>query len=79
MSKLKIGDRVRVKNRPEWPAPPGYRFADAEGVVVPWVAWTETMEDFGDYTMVRLEKTGEGAREFIGKSEFFLTKYLEKI
>jgi hypothetical protein len=33
MNNFKVGDRVRIKDRTDWPAPPGYRLANAEGVV----------------------------------------------
>jgi hypothetical protein len=33
MSKIKTGDVVKIKDRPDWPSPPGYRLANAEGAV----------------------------------------------
>jgi hypothetical protein len=33
MSKISIGDTVRLKDRPDWPSPPGYRLANSEGAV----------------------------------------------
>jgi hypothetical protein len=33
MADIKIGERVRIKDRPDWPTPPGYRLANSEGIV----------------------------------------------
>jgi hypothetical protein len=33
MSKFKIGDEVRIKDRSDWPSPPGYRLANSEGAI----------------------------------------------
>jgi hypothetical protein len=33
MSEVKVGDIVRIKNRSDWPSPPGYKLADSEGKV----------------------------------------------
>lgn len=54
MAKLKIGDKVRVKDRANWPNPPGYRLAGSEGTVVEWVVQEK---EFQEYINVRLEKT----------------------
>jgi hypothetical protein len=76
-AKIKIGDKVRIKNRKDWPTPPGYRFANAEGTVTKWVEWDETMADFQDHALVRLKKIKD--KEYIGKSELFRVADLEKI
>lgn len=34
MSDVKVGDRVRIKDRPDWPIPAGYKLANVEGQVV---------------------------------------------
>jgi hypothetical protein len=34
MSKIILGDMVRIKDRSEWPSPPGYRLANLEGKVI---------------------------------------------
>jgi hypothetical protein len=34
MSKIKEGDTVRIKERADWPSPPGYRLANMEGKVI---------------------------------------------
>ena len=76
---VKAGDKVRIKDRKDWPSPPGYLFANAEGTVVNWIDWEEPMEEFQDYAYVSIEKAGTGAEEFIGKCEFFRVTSLEKI
>ncbi len=76
-AKIKVGDKVGIKNRKDWPTPPGYRFANAEGTVIKWVEWDETMADFQDYALVRLKKIKD--KEYIGKSELFRVADLEKI
>jgi hypothetical protein len=34
MNKIKAGDMVRIKDRTDWPSPPGYQLADTEGEVL---------------------------------------------
>ena len=34
MANLKKGDRIRIKDRPDWPIPAGYKLANSEGQVV---------------------------------------------
>ncbi len=34
MTQIIVGDTVRIKDRPEWPSPPGYRLANLEGKVI---------------------------------------------
>lgn len=33
MTDIKAGDRVRIKERPDWPMPTGYKLANEEGQV----------------------------------------------
>jgi hypothetical protein len=79
MVDFKPGDRVRIKERPDWPTPPGYRFNQAEGTVVKWIEWDELLEEYRDYVCVKLEKTGSQAKDYIGKNEFFRAADLEKL
>jgi len=74
-----IGDRVRVKTKAGWPAPPGYRFAGAEGTVVKWVEYDDAMADFCDtVACVRLESAfGEG-EAYVGSSLLFRPDDLEQ-
>ncbi|OGO20372.1 MAG: hypothetical protein A2144_11270 [Chloroflexi bacterium RBG_16_50_9] len=77
MAKIKIGDRVRIKDHKDWPKPPGYRLANAEGTVAKWCEWEEIFEDFQDYAYVHLEKTDGGTYD--AASMFFQVANLQKI
>ena len=77
MADIKVGDKVRVKDRKDWPSPPGYRLAKSEGTVVKWVEFEKVMEDFQNYVHVNVEKSG--AEEFIGLNVVFRAENLEKI
>ena len=50
MAKLKVGDRVRVKDRPGWPG--GYKIAGWEGKIV------EVKDDPQGYVIMVADKTG---------------------
>lgn len=50
MSELKVGDRVRVKDRPGWPG--GYKIANWEGMII------EVKEDPKGYVIIKADKTG---------------------
>ena len=54
-AKINIGDRVRIKNRKDWPSPPGYKLANSEGQVVEVEDWAE--EDVEGFIKVQLQKT----------------------
>jgi hypothetical protein len=34
MSKIKPGEMVKIKDRSNWPSPPGYQLANSEGRVI---------------------------------------------
>jgi hypothetical protein len=74
-----VGDRVRIKDQADWPSPPGYRLANAEGIVVQPLAteWDEVMEDFQEYVQICLEESA--VEEYIGKTTTFRVEDLEKI
>ncbi len=73
-----VGDRVRIKPQPEWPTPPGFRFAGAEGVVVKWVHYDDAMVDFRDVIVcVQLQRAQEDGRAYIGGSLLFRPDDLE--
>jgi hypothetical protein len=56
MAEIKIGDRVRIKDRPDWPSPPGYRLADSEGTVTK--VWEpEGNELFRECIEVKIDKS----------------------
>ncbi len=71
MAEIKEGDRVRVKDRPEWAKPPGYKLANSEGVVV------SLREPEGFFVVVRLDKTE--ADIYLGTNLAFRTDAIEKI
>ncbi len=50
MAKFKVGDRVKVLDRPGWPG--GYKIANWEGVIV------EVKQDPVGYVIMKAEKTG---------------------
>ena len=79
MAKIKVGDRVRIKKRANWPSPPGYRLTNAEGTVVKWVEYDEAMEEFQDFVYVHLEKAKGDGKVYIGNDMFFRAENLEKI
>jgi hypothetical protein len=79
MATIKVGDKVRIKDRAHWPSPPGYRFANAEGTVVKWVEYDETMEDFKDFVYVHIEKAQGEGNVYIGNNMFFFAENVEKI
>ncbi|MFC1945744.1 hypothetical protein ACFLW1_00935 [Chloroflexota bacterium] len=79
MADIKVGDRVRVKARKDWPTPPGYGMANAEGVVVNWVLYDEVMEDFKDFLYVNLDKAEGAGKVYLGNNMFFRAENLEKI
>jgi len=53
MSIIKTGDMVRIKNRSDWPSPPGYQLANSEGDVI------SVREEEG-FVTIRLVKTSTG-------------------
>ena len=79
MAKIKVGDRVRIKDRANWPSPPGYRLANAEGTVRKWLEYEEVMEEFPEFILVRLEKAEGEGKAYIGNDMFFQEDNLEKI
>jgi hypothetical protein len=76
---LKVGDRVRIKAQPDWPASPGFQFEGAEGTVEKWVEYDAAMADFGDAVVcVRLEKVGSEGEAYTGSSLMFRVDDVEK-
>lgn len=68
MEKLQAGDKVKVKDRPEWPG--RYRLAGTEGTIV------ELQEPAG-YVMINVKKTE--ADVSIGTTVTFRSDAVEKI
>ena len=77
MAEIKVGDKVRFKDRKDWPSPPGYALAKSEGTVVKWVAYDEVQEEFRNYTHVKIEKSD--TKDYIGITVFVRVENLEKI
>ena len=50
MSDIKAGDMVRVKDRSDWPSPPGYPMANSEGKVI-------SVRDEEGFITLRISKT----------------------
>jgi hypothetical protein len=73
------GDRVIVNGRSEWPDPPGYPFANAEGTVVPWVEYAEVLQPFSEFIYVRIDKAESQAAPYVGGSYCFHSDNLIKI
>jgi len=79
MAKIKIGDRVRVKDSAGWVSPPGYRLANAEGTVVKWIESEDLMEDFKNFISVKLDKAEDEGKVYVGNTFVFREENLEKI
>lgn len=77
MDNIKLGDRVRIKDRPDWPTPPGYRLANSEGITVRICEWEEVLAEFPEYAKVKIEKTQANVE--IGTTMLFRLENLEKI
>lgn len=71
MADIKPGDRVRIKDRPDWPLPSGYKLANEEGCVV------EIVEEPKGYATVLLDNEVTGIDKQIPLA--FRLEALEKI
>lgn len=79
MATIKIGDRVRIKDREDWPNPPGYVFAGAEGTVVVWSEYEGVMDDFQDYAHIKIDKANDAGKVYIDSTFPFQVDKLEKL
>lgn len=78
--RLEYGSKVKIKEKKLWPSPPGFRFANAEGIVVKWVKFEEVMRDFGeDYICVKITKAKDEATPYVGMKLIFKTEDVELI
>jgi hypothetical protein len=77
MMSIKIGDKVRIKDRKGWPTPPGFKLANSEGTVVKMQNWIENVAEFPEYHKVRIDKTNSDVK--IGTEMIFREENLEKI
>jgi len=78
MANFNVGDKVRIKERADWPKPPGYLFANAEGTVE-HSDFDELMTDFQHVVFIKLEKVGDKAKVYKGIGLWFLTDIVERI
>ena len=78
MAKFNIGDKVRIKDQAGWPKQPGFRFADAEGTVAQHEYPDIVMSAYEHLVFVKLEKTGDSAKEYAGNGFWFLTDQVDK-
>jgi hypothetical protein len=79
MAEIRVGDKVRIKDQKDWPSPPGFRLANAEGTVVKWVEYDEVMQGFEDCIYVHIEKAEGEGEVYVGNNMAFLAADLEKI
>jgi hypothetical protein len=79
MGAFKRGDRVIVNTRTEWPEPPGYQLAGAEGTVSRWIQYGETLEGFSDFVYVHIDKADGKAAAYVGGSFYFRAEDLIKV
>jgi hypothetical protein len=77
---FQTGDRVRLRPRPDWPTPPGFRLAGAEGMVDRWVHYDDAMAEFKDVVVcVRINKAHGEGQVYVGNSLLFLPEDLEHV
>ena len=74
MSDINVGDRVRIKDRSDWPLPSGYQLAQHEGTVFELV---EETEGYQGYITVLLDKDTSGIDKSIPLA--FRIESVEKI
>ena len=77
MAQFKIGDKVRIKDQPDWPKPPGFVFAGAEGTVVD-SDFDELMGDYEHLVFVQLDKVDDNAKAYRNVGLWFLTDQVAK-
>ena len=73
---IKIGDKVRIKDRNDWPFASGNRLMGSEGVVIKLWESQDVMEDFQEYLNVQIEKTNADVDP--GTALMFRVENLEK-
>ena len=80
MAKFKVGDKVKVKAKPEnWPDSTEFTLIGAEGTVSLWVDWPEAMDPYSEFVYVKLEKTSDKGKVNKGAYMIFHEHTLEKI
>ena len=79
MYKIKVGHKVRIRSKPDWVNPPGFRFGNAEGTVIRWSLDDALMENFKDFAYIRVEKAEGDGKVYTGDTLMFRVEDLEKI
>ena len=75
MAEIKVGDRVRIKDRTGWVSPPGYRLANSEGKVIK--IWEPGHAVFQGFLEVQIGKTEADINT--GTALTFRAEALEKL
>ena len=77
---FRVGAKVRLKDQPEWPTPPGFRFAGAEGTVVKWVDYDDAMVDFRHAVVcVQIESAHGEGQAYVGSPLLFRPEDVELV
>jgi len=80
MAKFNIGEKVKVKAKPEnWPDCTDFTLLGAECTVCLWVDWPEAMDPYNDFIYVKVEKTGDNGKANEGAYLIFQEHTLEKL
>lgn len=80
MAEFKVGDKVKIKAKPEnWPACTEFTLLGAEGTVSQWVDWPEAMEPYSDFIYVKVDKTSAEGKVNEGAYMLFHEHTLEKL
>lgn len=77
MAQFKVGDKVKIKNQADWPNPPGFAFAGAEGTVA-HSDFDELMEKYEHLVFVHLDKVSDKAKAYQNVGLWFLTDQVAK-
>ena len=56
MAEIKVGDTIKIKERKDWPTPPGYKLAGSEGEVI-------SISAAEGFVIMHLRKTDSGIAE----------------
>jgi hypothetical protein len=80
MAKFNVGDRVKVKGKPEgWPPCTEFTLLGAEGTVSLWVDWPEAMDPYEDFVYIKVDKTGAEGKVNEGACMVFRKDTLEPL
>jgi hypothetical protein len=80
MATFKVGDKVKIKAKPEnWPPCTEFTLLGAEGTVGIWVDWPEAMDPYSDFIYVKIDKASGEGKVNEGAYMLFHEHTLEKI